>query len=133
LSFAGLVQPVLDRHCVRCHRPGGADAAAARTDLTAGRAYDTLMSFGGNDLAKLAFERDRSVAGQGVAAGSKLWSLLAAGPGHHKVALDADSRERLATWMDTYAQRQGHYSDEQARALARLRAQLTGLLEPAGR
>jgi Hydrazine synthase alpha subunit middle domain/F5/8 type C domain len=133
LSFAGLVQPVLDRHCVRCHRPGGEDAAASRLDLTADRSYDMLMSFGGNDLATLAHERDRSVAGQGVAANSKLWSLLTGGSGHQRVTLDADGRDRLATWMDTYAQRLGHYSDEQARALARFRAELTGLFEPAGR
>ena len=43
--------------------------------------------------------------------------------------LDADSLERLATWMDLYAQRQGHYSAQQEEELRRLRASLGELLE----
>jgi hypothetical protein len=49
------------------------------------------------------------------------------------VTLDADSRDRLATWMDAYAQRLGHYSDEQARELSQFRARLGGLFEPPDR
>lgn len=130
LSFGRLVQPVLDSHCVRCHKPG---AGAAKHDLTATHAYDTLLGFGGNDLAKLAHERDRSDVGQGVAARSKLWSLLTGGSGHQKVTLDSSSRDRLATWMDTYAQRLGQYSDAQAEELARFRTQLSELFEPSSR
>ena len=34
LRFDQLVQPVLDRHCVSCHKPGVENAAAAAFDLT---------------------------------------------------------------------------------------------------
>ena len=30
LRFDKLVQPVLDRHCVKCHQPGGEDVRAAK-------------------------------------------------------------------------------------------------------
>jgi len=43
LGYEWLVQPVLERHCVRCHRPG---ESAEKIDLTAGRAADGyLQSF----------------------------------------------------------------------------------------
>jgi len=129
LRFDKLVQPALDQHCVECHRPDSRDAAAAMLDLTATNAYRLLLSFGAEDLKKLAFERDRSLVGQGTAANSKLWALLTKGAGHKEVKLDAESRNRLATWMDTYAQRVGHFSEEQEKQLAELRANLRGLLQ----
>jgi hypothetical protein len=129
LRFDELVQPVLDRQCVSCHRPGSADHEAAKLDLTATHAWKALMTFGGEDLKKLAFERDRSIVGQGVAANSKLWKLLADPSGHKEVKLDPASLARLATWMDTYAHRVGHYSEAQARELADLRTRLADLLQ----
>ena len=128
LRFDRLVQPVLDRHCVSCHRPGAEDQRAARRDLTPAHAYQTLLGFGGEDLKKLAFERDRSVPGQTTARNSKLWTMLTQPGGHASVSLDADSRNRLATWMDTYAQRAGHFSEAQANALESLRHRLWALL-----
>lgn len=129
LRFDQLVQPVLDRHCVECHRPEARGAKASRLDLTAARAYDSLLGFGDGDLRKQAFERDRSLANEGVTATSKLWALLTRGEGHESVALDAGSLERLTTWMDTYAHRQGHYSPEQEQQLIALRRALLPLLE----
>jgi len=121
LRFDQLVQPVLDRHCVECHRPDSRDAAAAMINLSATNAYQALLSFGGEDLKKLAFERDRSLVGQGTAANSKLWALLTKAGGHKELKLDRDSLERLATWMDTYAQRMGHFSEEQEQQLLEFR------------
>jgi hypothetical protein len=37
------------------------------------------------------------------------------------VKLDADALNRFATWMDTYAQRTGHYSEEQEKELVKFR------------
>jgi hypothetical protein len=128
LRFDQLVQPVLDRHCVACHKSGAQDVKAARIDLTAPRAYETLLAFADEDLKKQAFERDRSLPNQAVAARSKLWNLLAQSGGHEKVTLDADSLARLATWMDTYAQRQGHFSPQQEQQLIALRHDLRQLL-----
>ena len=128
LRFDQLVQPVLDRHCVECHRAGGKDAQAAKLDLTAANAYQALLTFGGGDLKKQAFERDRSLPDQAVAANSKLWKLLTQPDGHQDVKLDADSLDRLATWMDTYAQRLGSFSEQQERELLAFRRDLGPLL-----
>ena len=119
LRYDQLVQPVLDRWCVRCHQPGGGDVQAAKLDLTAAQSYATLTSFGGGDLKKAAFERDRSLVGQGTAGTSRLWHLV--DQGHQGIQLDAESRQRLLTWLDTYAHRQGSFSDQQERELVQWR------------
>jgi hypothetical protein len=130
LRFDRLVQPVLDRHCAECHDPKGTQpggqaflpvARASKLDLTAAKSYQSLLSFGGEDLKKLAFERDRSIPGKGTAANSKLYALLTQPSGHEGVRLDAEGLSRLATWMDTYAQRQGHFSEAQERELEKIR------------
>ncbi|MBI5397199.1 MAG: hypothetical protein HZA91_18025 [Verrucomicrobia bacterium] len=128
LRFDQLVQPVLDKNCVSCHHTGGGDAQAAKLDLTPAKAYDALLTFGGEDLKKKAFERDRSVVGDGAAANSKLWQMLTTTEGHKDVKLNNDERNRLATWMDTYAHRLGHYSDAQEKELEALRAKLASVL-----
>ena len=128
LRFDRLVQPVLDRHCVSCHRPGSQDTEAAKLDLTPAAAYGSLLAFGKEDLKKAAFERDRSLVGHGTTATSRLWSLLTQPGGHREVKLEPDSLNRLATWMDTYAQRTGHFSEAQAKDLEHFRARLSGLL-----
>jgi hypothetical protein len=121
LRFDALVQPVLDRYCVRCHKPASGDEKAAKIDLTAAKAYPTLLGFGGEDLKTKAFERDRSIPGQCTAATSKLWALVGQDKGHEGVKLDPESRDRLLTWMDTYAQRQGSFSQTQEQELQKLR------------
>jgi hypothetical protein len=129
LRFDQLVQPVLDRHCVECHQSGAADAQAAKVDLTPSRAYVTLLEFGGGDLKKQAFERDRSLPGAGTAANSRLWRLLSRAGGHEGVKLDSASQSRVITWMDTYAQRAGHFSAEQETQLAAFRRECSALLQ----
>jgi hypothetical protein len=128
LRFDQLVQPVLDRYCVECHQAEGKDAQAAKLDLSPAKAYDSLLNFGGGDLKKQAFERDRSVPNQAVAANTRLWKILTQPAGHQKVKLDADSLARLATWLDTYAQRLGSFSDQQERDLLAFRRDLGPLL-----
>ncbi|MCX6912015.1 MAG: discoidin domain-containing protein [Verrucomicrobia bacterium] len=128
LRFDQLVQPVLDRHCLECHRADGKDAEAAKLNLAPTNAYQALLAFGNADLKAQAFERDRSVPNQAVAASSKLWKLLTQPDGHQKVKLDADSLSRLATWMDTYAHRLGSFSEQQERELVTFRHDLSPLL-----
>jgi len=128
LRYDRLVQPVLDRLCVECHRPEAKDPAAARFDLTPEKSYDSLMALGDGDLKELAFEKDQSLVGRCVAANSKLLALLTEGEGHEGVRLDADSFERLVTWMDLYAQRTGSFSEEQEEELRRFRQEFSHLL-----
>lgn len=129
LRFDRLVQPVLDKACVSCHRPDGDDPKAARYDLTARRSYENLLSYSGNDLRKLAFERDRSIVGECPARRSKLLALLKDEKGHEGVHLDPESLRRLVIWMDLYAQRQGHFSPQQEEQLSQLRETMTPMLE----
>lgn len=128
LRFDQLVQPVLDKWCVSCHRPGSGDEKAARLDLTAAKSYDNLLSFGDKDLQHLVFERDRSIVGETPARKSKLLALLRKDGGHEGVRLDAESLNRLVVWMDLYAQRQGSFSVEQENELRDLRRKLAPLL-----
>jgi hypothetical protein len=129
LKFDELVQPVLDKQCVSCHSPQSKDAKAARFDLSPAKAYDALLNYGGKDLERLVFERDRSFVGDCPSRKSKLMALLRAEGGHEGVALDADGLRRLCVWMDTYAQRQGHFNAAQEAQLRELRGQLKSMLE----
>ena len=110
------------------HRTGGDNAKAAGLDLTSGQAYDKLLAFGGNDLHRLAFERDYSAVGDCAARNGKLLALLTAKQGHEGVHLNREELYRLVTWMDTYAYRVGHYSDRQERELRELRGKPRPLL-----
>jgi cytochrome c553 len=127
LRYDELVQPVLDQHCAGCHGPEGT-AKAPNLDLTAANSYQNLISYAGDDLKNLAFEKDRSIVGDCPARKSKLLALLTEGEGHEGVRLDAESQRRLVTWMDTYAQRQGFFSEKQADDLRLLRRQWTDIL-----
>jgi hypothetical protein len=131
LRFDRLVQPVLDSRCVSCHHPQATNALAARLDLTPAKAYDSLVAFGKHSLqdqVREGYRRGYSVPGQGIAQNSALWALLNAPSGHYGVALDDESRERLLTWMDTYAQRLGSFSDQQERELLELKRSCAGLV-----
>ncbi|MCH5374002.1 MAG: hypothetical protein JJ992_08500, partial [Planctomycetes bacterium] len=128
LRFDRLVQPVLEQQCVRCHRPDSADPAAAAVDLSAAKSYVSLLEFGDGDLRKLAFERDRSIAGEMPARASRLYRLLTGPQGHYDVQLSAEDLRRLITWMDTYAQRVGSYSEQQEQQLIEFRERCSALL-----
>jgi hypothetical protein len=128
LRYDRLVQPVLDKHCVACHRPGSDKPEAAKLDLQPAKSYANLMAYGGDDLKSLAKERPRSIPGQCPSRQSKLLVLLRKPEGHAGVKLDADSLSRLVTWMDVYAQPRGSFSDAQDQELEDLRAKLGELL-----
>ncbi len=133
LRFDRLVQPVLDRHCVRCHSPAGKKRAVAKLNLTPGKAYGALVRYGGKrSLASHVTARwqgGRSVPGAGPALESPILRMLTEGAGHNDVRLLPDDIERLTTWMDTYAQRRGSFSDAQERRLLALREQWAEMLE----
>jgi len=133
LRFDRLVQPVLDRHCVSCHRPDAADKAAAKFDLTAAKSYQALINYGGkesvHDRVLARYREGRSKALECDAARSPLTALLLEGKGHYDVKLDGDAIERLFTWMDTYGQHLGSFSAEQESRLLVLRKEWSDLLE----
>ena len=96
--------------------------------MTAEKAYGSLLGFADKDLEKLVFEKDASAVCQCPAERSKLLALLTSGDGHEGVHLEADSLDRLVTWMDTYAQRLGSFSDGQEEQLRELRRRMAPLL-----
>jgi len=129
LRYDKLVQPVLDRHCVRCHAPGADAKAIAKLDLTPAKSYGLLVNYGGPSLygyVRGYYGKSQSDPGKGAALTSPLLAHLR--KGHKDVKLDPDAWERLITWMDTYAQRQGHFSPEQEAALAAFRQRAAALL-----
>ncbi|MBM3476866.1 MAG: hypothetical protein FJX75_26635 [Armatimonadetes bacterium] len=133
LRFDQLVQPVLDRQCVRCHRPDSTEAAKSPLDLTPGQAYESLVSYGApslRDHVRARYGGGRSVVGEGAAATSALLKLLRAG--HRDVTLAVDDTDRLVTWMDTYAQVRGSFSEDQEQRLRDLRADISWMLADQG-
>jgi hypothetical protein len=118
-SYPLLVQPVLDRHCVRCH------SAALPKDKSGGVILtgepESQFSKSYNALVGRVPYRDsngppRTQPDEYGARGSKLTSLLL--KGHYDVKLPAQDWERLITWMDTNALFYGTFAPaDQARQL----------------
>ena len=132
LRFDKLVQPVLDRRCVSCHDPKGDVRQAGEFDLTADKAYDSLIHFGKPsiyDHVMARYKEGISQEGACVAGQSQLLAKIATGDEHADIELDAEDLERLITWMDTYAQRLGSFSDAQEQELLDLRKKYAYLLD----
>ena len=111
LNYARLVQPVLDRHCVRCHNPQRPDGKVVLTGEPQGHytvSYNALAplvsfsSWGGKpgDF-RIVNSEPLSQPDFFGARGSHLGTLLR--QGHADVALPAADFERLVTWMDANA------------------------------
>jgi hypothetical protein len=106
-SYALLVQPILDQHCVRCHCPAD---ARGKVDLTGSPAGEFTVSY--QSLAPRvpysewkgtpqANSEPLTPLDRFGARASKLMALLL--KGHEDVKLSAEELQRLATWMDTNA------------------------------
>ena len=126
LSFQTLVQPVIQTHCLRCHKPG---EEGEKFDLTAEKSYDSLVDYGKPSLrthVNTRYDEGRSTAGACAARVSPLLKLIS--QDHYDVKLTADDTQRLITWMDTYAQRLGSFSKQQERQLRDLRQRMAPML-----
>jgi hypothetical protein len=126
MDYQELVQSVLDRRCVECHKPG-TDGAAF--DLTSEKSYDTLVNYGPRSLKThvlTRYRQGRSTPGGCAAATSPLITLL--DQGHYDVTLTPDDYNRLIIWMDTYAQRTGSFSEDQQQRLKRLREKMAAMM-----
>ncbi len=129
LDYQVLVQPVLQRHCVRCHR-ADAEGDGAKTDLSGAVSYRTLIDYGGErslrNHVQGRYDARRSVAGSCAAMSAALTDLL--DKGHYEVHLPDEDWQRLIVWMDTYAQVSGSHSAEQAEAIRALKQRFASLL-----
>ncbi|MCC6820349.1 MAG: hypothetical protein IT579_06425, partial [Verrucomicrobia subdivision 3 bacterium] len=77
------------------------------------------------DQVLLAYREGVSTEGRNPAQNSAVLALLCAPDGHAGVKLDRDSLDRFVTWIDTYGQRQGSFSEDQEQRLVALRDELT--------
>ena len=101
-SYPLLVQPVLDKHCVRCHSGKKPPKGIVLTGVPAGRytaSYNAIAPRvpSSNDTNG----EPLSYPGRYGARGSSVMKMLL--KGHNKVVLRPAEIERLATWMDTNA------------------------------
>ena len=126
LDFQALVQPVVDKHCVECHQEG---AEGAEFDLSPEKSYESLVNYGQPSLKTHVTTRYRqgfSTAGACAAKMNPLVALLE--KGHYEVQLADDQWQRIITWMDTYGQRLGSFSEDQEQRLQQLRQEMTSML-----
>ncbi len=124
LSYPLLVQPVLDRLCVKCHSGPKATKGIVLTGKPEGkytRSYNALaprVSYSawggrGGDFRQVNGE-PLSTPGFFGARGSRLMQMLL--KGHNDVKLTAADMERLTTWMDAHGLFYGTFSPaDQAR------------------
>jgi len=111
VDFARLVQPVLDRHCVRCH--SGADPKAGM-DLSGDKtrffsqAYDNLV---GRGLVNYFWLLHAPVdVFRPMTTGSRVSKLIERlERGHNNVKLDGEERRRLYTWIEANVPYYGTY------------------------
>jgi hypothetical protein len=108
LSYPLLVQPVLDRHCVRCHNPGKPENKVVLTGDPQGpytASYHALASrvsysaWGGKpgDFRQANSEPLSRPEFFGARSSKLMQKLLA---GHSDVKLSNEDVDRLVTWMD---------------------------------
>jgi formylglycine-generating enzyme required for sulfatase activity len=126
-SFNREVQPVLDRHCVRCHN----GTEPKRPDLTlqpdakAGSAsahYNDVAHFPPAYLALRTYVRGHTIESdmhlltpcEFHASTTELVRLLEAG--HHGVRLDAEEWDRLNTWIDLNTPAHGTWTENAGEA-----------------
>ncbi|MHC4198741.1 MAG: HzsA-related protein [Planctomycetota bacterium] len=121
LSYPLLVQPVLDRHCIRCHKGRKPPKGVVLTGEPAGaftRSYNVLVKrvpyseWRGGDFRKANSEPATKPGFFGARASKLLTKLL---KGHSKVRLSVDEQERLVTWMDSNALFYGTFNSEDQR------------------
>jgi len=129
-SYPRLVQPVLDRHCVKCHAesPGKApplDASPVKHgQSTYFASYLSLApkfgfyDYGGRDFNDPKWYR--TTPGEFGARASGLYRLLR--EGHYDVKLPPDDLHRLIVWLDSCSQFYGVYEKEGG--LAQLRGEI---------
>jgi len=107
LSYPILVQPVLDKHCVRCHNPKKPDGKVVLTGQPQGRytvSYNALVS----RVSYSSWLRRGNIEGRatrpgfyGARGSARLMKTFSTA--HHKVKLTPGEFRRVVTWIDANA------------------------------
>ena len=115
LSFPRLVQPVLDRYCVACHKENREEEAPPLTSELAGkfgwsRSYVSLQKYAFGLAGKPPDRQPvRTTPGQFGARISPLYRMLR--KGHHELELPPEALRRIALWLDCNSNFFGAYHD----------------------
>jgi len=110
IDFPRDVQPILDRHCVKCHN---AEKYAAKMDLSGHHTPTYSISYWAmNRRGLFKDNRNRPVSNLPPrSVGSSASKLMRIVDGHHnKVQLSADERRIIRLWIDTSATYPGTYA-----------------------
>ena len=133
-SYPRLVQPVLDRHCVKCHAENAEKASPldGRIVKTSRGSYMNPVTeyyvsylslapqYGFYDYGGTSFNDPkwyRTTPGEFGARASKLYELLQ--KGHYDVKLPPDDMHRLTVWLDSCSLFYGVYEKEGGQAQLR--------------
>jgi hypothetical protein len=122
-SYPRLVQPVLDRHCVECHREkktldlsgvieGEHGWTRSYTNLSKRYAFYFTVSNG--SIHAGIHGGSRTTPGQFGARASKLLEFL--GPDHYGVKLSAEDVHRITLWLDCNSEFYGSYHETDRQA-----------------
>ena len=122
-NYARLVQPILDRHCVACHRqeealdlsgtPGAVNGWTRSYANLAGK-YGFYFHVTNGSINEGIHGGSRTVPGQFGARAAKLMNYL--GEAHYGVSLPDEDRRRLALWLDCNSEFYGSYENTEAQA-----------------
>jgi hypothetical protein len=130
-SYPRLVQPILDRHCVACHRQNAGKAPSLERTLVTFSAgwrpavyYASYLSlapkYGFYSYGARGWDDPkfyRTTPGEFGARASKLYPLLR--QGHYGVKLGPDDMHRLCVWLDSCSLFYGVYEKEGQQAQLR--------------
>ena len=125
-SFRREVQPVLDRHCIRCHNEQARESGLSITDLTdrpdvhpqsSNGDYNRAAHFSPSYMELKRFVRNASIESDSHmlaprdfhADTMKLVQLLS--KGHYDVVLDTESWDRIITWIDLNTPAHGTWTE----------------------
>jgi cytochrome c553 len=119
--YPRLVQPVLDRYCVRCHdgtKGAGKSALVLKGDADGpfSRSYNSLKPYlrwyewGGESITEVATHPGRLGADE-----SRLMEILADATHAGSLRLPPEARERLLVWLDGNVPFYGVYQKDQQR------------------
>jgi hypothetical protein len=124
MSFPRLVQPVLDRHCVRCHdgTAGSGKSPPSLVGTPAGEfstAYQNLKPYvRWNEWGSASIDQAVTRPGHGGAVQSPLTAILD-DAAHREILLPEADRQRILVWLDANAPFYGAYSESERTAQRR--------------
>ncbi len=122
-NYVRLVQPVLDRNCVDCHRKKKAlDLTGqvtgkngwVRSYINLAPRYGFYFNVSNGSINDDVHGGSRTIAGKFGARASKLLDYV--GPEHYGVILTREDRHRLILWLDCNSEFYGSYENTAAQA-----------------